>query len=462
MGATRPMIRAGPFQKTVVGVLVCLAATLLLPVAVAVSESGGASPFFPHEGESSYDVLHYDARLNYEPGSGELRAEATISAIATEALSKISLDLHGLRVSAVTVSGKRAAFSRGPNKLFVVPVASLPAGSSFSVNVRYGGRPGLLFESAAIDGWYRTKDGAAAIGEPNGTATWLPCNNSLIDKASFDFHLTVPSGLKAIANGRLTSVSRQRSRKTFNWREDAPMDAYLAVIDIGRGQLRKGEAVGVPTWTLVDPRLTTRWRQRISEVPAILSFESKIFGPYPFDAAGSIVDRVGFNDALESQTRPIYDLPPWRVVLVHELAHQWFGDSVGLRRWPDIWLNEGFATWAQWFYDERHGGPPASLVFRRLKRSRPAATIWNPPPALPGRPHNLFATSVYIRGAMTLEALRIKVGTPIMLTILREWAAAHRYGSGDTAEFMILAEQVSGRSLQSLFKRWLFSTGKPT
>ncbi len=240
------------------------------------------------------------------------------------------------------------------------------------------------------------------------------------------------------------------------------MDVYLAVIDIGRGQLIKAKAVGVPTWTLVDPRLVAKWRQRISEVPTILRFEIKIFGPYPFGAAGSIVDRVGFDDALESQTRPIYDLPPWRVVLVHELAHQWFGDSVGLRSWPDIWLNEGFATWAQWFYNERHGGPSASRIFRRLKGSRPDAPFWNPPPALPGRPRNLFATSVYVRGAMALEALRIEVGTPIMLTILREWATAHRYGSADTAEFMALAEQVSGRSLQPLFVRWLFSTGKPT
>jgi aminopeptidase N len=444
----------------VLGALIC-ASSILLHCASAFGESGSGDPFFPHEGDSRYDALHYDARLIYAPRSGELRARATIQAVPVEPLSEFSLDLEGLRVTSVIVNGKFARFSRGHGKLLVFPATSLQTGSRFSVSVRYRGRPGRLYEPDSSPGWFRTKDGAAAVGESNGTATWLPCNNALADKASFDFHVTVPANLKAITNGRLVGVSRQGSRKTFDWREDEPMDAYLAVIDIGRGKLTRGEAVDVPTWTLVDPQLATSWRRRLWEVPAILRFESKVFGPYPFDAAGSIVDRIGFDNALESQTRPIYDLPPWRVVLVHELAHQWFGDSVGLRSWPDIWLNEGFATWAQWFYNERHGGPPVRQVFRRLKRANPSSEFWNPPPALPRKPRNLFATSVYVRGAMALEALRLKVGTPTMLTILRDWATSHRYGSADTAEFIALAEQVSRRPLQPLFERWLFSPGKP-
>ena len=427
----------------------------------AFGEPGSGDPFFPHEGDSRYDVVHYNARLRYAPKSGELQARASIQAVPVEPLSEFSLDLDSLRVTRVLVNGERATFSRDHAKLHIDPATPLQAGSPFSVSVRYGGQPSLLHEPGSLDGWFRTEDGAAAVGESNGTATWLPCNNALADKASFDFHVTVPAGLKAIANGRLVSVRKRGSQKTFNWREAEPMDAYLAVIDIGHGKLTRGKAVGVPTWTLVDPTLAAGWKQRISEVPAILRFESKIFGPYPFDAAGSIVDHVGFNDALETQTRPIYDLPPWRVVLVHELAHQWFGDSVGLRRWSDIWLNEGFATWAQWFYNERHGGPPAKQIFMRLKHASPSSGFWNPPPALPKSPQDLFATSVYIRGAMALEALRIKLGTPAMLAILQDWAKAHRYGSAVTDEFIALAEQVSGRSLQPLFQRWLFSAGKP-
>lgn len=451
--------RLFPVPKLVV--LICMS-TALLCCASALAGPGSGDPFFPHQGDSRYDVVHYDAQLNYTPRNGDLHATATIIAVPAETLSEFSLDLDGLQVIKVLVNGEHANFARSHRKLRITPAVPLAAGSSFSASVIYQGRPSTLHEpEGSVDGWFRTDDGAAAIGESNGTETWLPCNNALTDKASFDFHITVPATLKAVANGRLVSVNRRGSEKTFSWQEAEPMDAYLAVVDIGQGELIQGKAVGVPTWTLVDPQLASSWKRRISEVPSILRFESKIFGPYPFDAAGSIVDRVGFDDALETQTRPIYDLPPWRVVLVHELAHQWFGDSVGLSSWPEIWLNEGFATWTQWFYNERHGGHPARQVFLRLKHDSPSSEFWNPPPGRLKKPRNLFATSVYIRGAMTLEALRIKVGTPTMLTILKDWAAAHRYGSADTNEFISLAERVSGRSLQSLFERWLFAPGKP-
>ena len=153
---------------------------------------------------------------------------------------------------------------------------------------------------------------------------------------------------------------------------------------------------------------------------------------------------------------------PNRATIVHELAHQWFGDSVGLRRWPDIWLNEGFATWTQWYYAERRGGPSVRELFHTILRE-PASErlLWEPPPGHPGSAQKLFASSVYIRGAMTLEALRIAIGTPQMLTILRRWVGEHSYGNAGTGQFIALAEEVSGRDLRPLFHRWLFKPGKP-
>jgi aminopeptidase N len=336
-----------------------------------IAKASAADPFFPRSGNESYDALHYDIHLSVQPSSGDVRARVAIRATPLLMLSQFSLDLNGLRVTSVTVDGARADFARSTGKLEVTPDEALAAGVPFTVVVRYRGRPQKVIEPGGLlGGWIRTDDGAVAIGEAVGTASWMPCNNSLGDKASFDFHLTVPNDLKGVANGRLISVAKKDSHQTFHWRESQPMDSYLAVIDIGKGQLLRGEFDGIPAWTMVEPKLAKRWRRTLATLPAILRFETKIFGPYPFDAVGSIVDSAGIDDALETQTRPIYSLRPSPIVLVHEMAHQWFGDSVGLRRWPDIWLNEGFATWTQWYYEERHGGPSISFPLLSIYAER--------------------------------------------------------------------------------------------
>jgi aminopeptidase N len=443
--------------------LICLAFVGLLGRSVAAAKSGPADPFFPRSGNPGYDVSDYDVHLSYLPGSGKLHATTSIEATAGQRLRRFSLDLDGLDVTAVSVDGEPAGVARGRGKLKVIPHRSLTAGQAFTTVVHYQGRPEAVTDpDGTIEGWYRTGDGALGVGEPLGTAAWIPCDNTLADKAAFSFRIGVPKGLKGVANGRLTGVTRQGSRTVFDWSEAEPMDPYLAVIDIGRGKLVHSRIAGVPAWTLVDPRLAKQSRATLRALPEIIRFESSVFGPYPFDTAGSIVDVTGLDYALETQTRPIYAFPPDLTTVVHETAHQWFGDSVGLKRWPDIWLNEGFATWAEWYYAERHGGTSALRTFRALDRVPASNTgFWDPPPGHPGSAENLFAPSTYMRGAMALEALRIKLGTKTMLEVLRHWATRHRYGRVDTDQFVGLANQVSGRRLGPFFHRWLYERGKP-
>lgn len=429
----------------------------------AAAPRGGGEPFFPHAGNSGYDALHYRVRLVYSR-AGTIRAVMAMRARAQARLRRLTLDLDGLIVSRVEVDGGGQRFNRGRDKLVVHLLDPIPEGGRFKLTVFYSGRPRTLIDpDGSAEGWYPTADGALAVGEPQGTATWLPCNNVPADKASFEAELIVPAGLTAVSNGRLTEVSREPGRRGFHWLEEAPMSTYLAVVAIGRGRLVHRTIAGHPGWTLVDPRLARRSRGVLSHLPEIIRFESSLYGPYPFEAAGSIVDDApGLGYALETQSRPIYDSVPDLTTVVHETAHQWFGDSVGLKRWPDIWLNEGFATWAQWYYAERHGGRSAAAIFRRLRRV-PASNegFWNPPSGRPGKPAHLFGASVYVRGAMTLQALREKIGTKPMLRTLRRWAAIHRHGSGDTGEFIALAEEVSGRNLGPFFDHWLFERGKP-
>jgi aminopeptidase N len=422
-------------------------------------------PFFPHAGNRGYDASSYEVRLEYHAATRGVDAEATMYAFPEGQLKRFSLDFSGPRVEEVRVNREKAGFSRAGGKLIVRPRHPVPADEYFIVTVSYKGVPPTVTDpDGTQEGWYPTDDGVLAVGEPQGSAAWFPCNNVPGDKAKFTFNIAVPGDLKAVANGDYRgSVQPKGSHRAFLWVEDRPMSTYLAVLDIGRGRIVPGHAGSRTTWTLIDPRLEKRSRPVLAALPEIVHFESSVYGPYPFLTAGSIVDYApGLGYALETQSRPIYPYVPDLTTVVHETAHQWFGDSVGLKRWPEIWLNEGFATWTEWYYAERHGRRSAHAIFNRLY-GVPASNeeFWNPPSAHPGSPKNLFGPSVYIRGAMALEALRLKIGTQPMLRVLHDWAEAHRYGSGTIEEFIALAEGISQRNLTAFFQRWLYRRGKP-
>jgi aminopeptidase N len=241
------------------------------------------------------------------------------------------------------------------------------------------------------------------------------------------------------------------------------MSTYLATLAIGRFRLDRSKIAGIRSVVAVDPREARPARGPLRSQGKIVKLFRRLFGPYPFNSMGAIVDDADFvGYALETQTRPIYPMAPDRMLLAHEIAHQWFGDSVTPARWDEIWLNEGFATWAEWRWREAAGGQTTARTFAELFATPARSTgFWNPPPGAPGGPQNLFAESVYDRGAMTLEALRQQIGDDAFYATLRAWAAEHRYGNVTTPAFIALAEAQSGQQLDQLFQRWLYEEGKP-
>ncbi|MFI1507649.1 M1 family metallopeptidase [Streptomyces sp. NPDC020597] len=462
---TTALLRREAVAATVpVAVAALLAAAGPAAAAGPTGTAGVGDPYFPLAGNGGYHVTHYDLSLRYDPGSRHLDGKAVLTARATQRLTRFDLDFQGLKVTGLTVDHVRAAHRRQGQELVVTPKRALRKGERFQITVTYTGTPGPVTDpDGSLDGWIPTDDGAFVAGEPQGAMTWFPANNHPLDKSSYDFAITVPADRAAVANGVLVGRRTAHGTTTYRWRQKEPMAAYLATATVGKFKVEQYTTRdGLQVYNAVDPREAAAAAPVVKKLPSVLDWESRLFGPYPFRAAGAIVDHapnVGY--ALETQTRPVYDRAPSLSTLVHESAHQWFGDSVSLTSWKDIWLNEGFATYAEWLYAEQHGGDSAQKSFDDLYALPATDELWAFPPGDPGSGANIFGTPVYARGAMTLHVLRTTVGDRAFFRILRAWAAAHRNGNGTTAQFERLAERTSGKDLGGLFRTWLYGRGKP-
>lgn len=429
--------------------------------------AGVGDPYYPDSGNGGYDVGHYDLAVTYDPASDTLTGEVTITATATADLSRFDLDLSGLDVDGVTVDGTAVGVDRDGDELIVSPERGLPDGEEFTVTVRYGGVPEPVRHPQLGDnGFSHTDDGAFVIGQPQSATTWFPVNDHPLDKATYTIEITVPDGLAAVSNGVPEGRTSTDGWTTWRWAEDTPMASYQVALAIGDYRVETGEHDRRPMVVAVHESLPAGVDDQLRRTGEIADFLATQFGPYPFESYGGVAladERIGF--ALETQTRPIYGPTFFRGgvdaswVIVHEVAHQWYGDSVSVRHWNDIWLNEGFATYAEWLWDEHTGRATAQQTFDRAYDGADRG-LWAVPPGDPG-PANLFHFSVYRRGAMTLHALRTTVGDDEFFRILRTWSAEKRNGNATTAEFVTVAERVSGRSLRPLFDAWLYGTERP-
>jgi aminopeptidase N len=425
--------------------------------------AGLGDPFFPKAGNGGYDVSHYSLTLDYDQPSNHLAGTAVITARATQDLSGFDLDLRGFAISRLLVNGAAASHARDGQELVITPAAGIRSGSAFTVTIDYAGTPAVVTDpDGSFEGWVPTDDGAFVVGEPQGSPAWYPVNDNPRDKATFDFSITVPAGLTAMANGVLLSSQTAGGKTTWVWRETDPMAPYLSTATLGRFNLDISKVGNIPSYVAIDPTLPAG--NVFRKLPEIVQFYESIYGAYPFNAVGSIADDakvVGYS--LETQTKPVYDRMPDETTVAHELSHMWFGDSVTLTTWPDIWLHEGFATWSEWIWSEHTGQKTAQKFFENNYNVPAQQTwFWEPPPGDPGDPADLFNGTIYDRGAMTLQALRQKIGDDDFFQLLRTWATRNRYGNVSTSAFVALAEQVSGQQLDDFFDVWLYRPEKPT
>ena len=451
--------------------ILCLLLNLMvLPIVLAADpgEPGIGDPFDPLLGNGGYDVQHYDLTLDVDVQTNTIDATAAISATATQELSQFNLDFAGLEIESIEVDGAAATFERDGRELTITPAQSVPVDSVFDVTIAYSGTPEPVNNQLAGIGWVRYATGIYVVGEPSGAATWYPVNDHPLDKATYTFTVTVPQAYRVSANGLLRETIRNGSKTTYIWEAADPMASYLATINIADFVVQTEEGPdGLPIRNYLEASIATQAVEHIARTGMMIDYFSDVFGPYPFEAYGVTyldVD-LGFV-ALESQTMSIFgsrifgDRPGGaETTIAHELAHQWFGNSVSLSRWEDIWLNEGFATYASFLWFEHLGGKQVMDNIMSQQYVALAQQEFNP-----GDPLSdgfLFNQGVYIQGAWVLHALRIDVGDEAFFDILKTYVVRFGGGNATTQDFIDVSEEVSGQQLDDLFDAWLFAGGVP-
>ena len=440
-------------------------AFLSLPITASAQQYGAdgiGDSLYPLLGNSGYDVQHYTIDLVLTPENNHIAATASIAAVATQDLSRFNLDLSGLDVESVSVNDQKADFDRMDTELVISPSQALENGDAFSVEIAYAGVPEVITDPAVPFvnlGWQKWNDGFfAAVSQPSGSMNWFPSNNHPLDKATYSFYITVPQSLTGVANGVLSeTIANEDGTRTFVWQMEQPMASYLAIVAVGDFVEISDESgeIRIRNYFPTDsaPSIIAGYDVTNEIMPWLID----MLGPYPFAEYG-VVTVPGFPAALETQSISIFGASAAdELVLVHELLHQWFGNSVTVSQWSDVWLHEGFAAYFMALWLEKKFGAPA---YQGVIRQSFAADKSMPAPGNPDI-SQLFGQSVYFRGALVLHALRREVGDDKFFETLRTFHRENAYSNVTTADFIAVAERLSERELDDLFDAWLYGERIP-
>jgi aminopeptidase N len=419
--------------------------------------------YLPEHGNAGYRVAHYDLDLDYKPHAARLSGRARLTVVAGEALTNFVLDLGTFKVDRVLVDGKPARFTHGNGKLRVRAGRALAAGARFTVEVRYVGTPRPIRTRAWGDlGWDQLADGAIVASQPIGAPSWFPCNDTVREKATYRISVTAPSPYTVLANGILIDGKVGGSTTTWVYEQDVPMATYLATVQIGQYEqveIADGQPAAVPA------RLVTPFAHDFGRQPAMMALFERLFGPYPFGEYAVVVTDDELEVPIEAQGLSVFGSNHvdgkrgFERLVAHELAHQWFGNSVGLADWKHIWLNEGFAAYSEWLWSEESGGPSAPTMAMRTR----ALLARSPQNLRIGDPgvNDMFDDRVYKRGALTLHSLRVLLGDKAFFSVVREWTHTYRHRTATTDHFIAVAQRHTTQSLAPFFRSWLFEGKLP-
>lgn len=446
-----------------------LAAFLLLGIAVPA----GADTY-PRQ--AGVDALHYTFRLTLSDDSDEIAGESTADLLFTRnGQTDVSLDLasaakgKGMTVAEVTSGGKPVQFTHENGKLRITLDPVSKAGEKRAFTVKYSGTPAAGLRI----GPNKYKDRTFFSNNwPDKAREWLPVIDHPHDKATSEFIVTAPAKYQVVANGLLQEETDLRDgRRRTHWKQSVPIATWLNALGVAQFAVRhSGNVRGVPLQTWVFPQ------DREAGIPALegparkaIELFSETVGPFPYEKLAN-VQAVGFSGGMELASSIFYgenNITGFRTpaLVAHEIAHQWFGNSVTETDWDDVWLSEGFATYFALLYSEHYDGRDAFV--RGLKQSREqvfASERRRPLPVVHDNLadlRNIFDAPVYQKGAWTLHMLREQVGSEKFFAGMREYFKKHRDGNATTDDLRKVLEEQSGQDLGWFFKQWLRRGGSP-
>jgi aminopeptidase N len=490
------MRRSIAFKASLVPLVVALG---MLAAAVPAGAAGGGSPgaegvgdnLYPQLGNGGFDAQHYDLALRYDrlPSSSSTlvtmtaTGSITMTARATQALSRFDLDYSGDKknLGALTVNGAPARWVQSGEDLLITPAQPIARGATFTVVSAFTATSNAPDGSVASGtAFFGTAEGTATAGQPDGMHHMFPSSDHPSDKATFTFRLDVPSADTAVANGTLVSKKAAGPRTTWTYDERDPMATELTQIAVGAFTVvPRGAVGGAAVRDVVPTKLLAEYRTKLDVERRQLAWMTARVGPYPFPLYGSlVVQQPDLGFALETQTISIFDttwfdLPEgvWSPTMTHELAHQWFGDSVAPQVWSNIWQNEGHATWYEVTWAEEnhqliddYGYDTVDELMRAIyaggdQDRHDHGAVARP---LSGSVDDLFSSQSYEGGALVLYALRQKVGADTFAKIERTWAQVPRGRSVGTEAFIATAALVARRAdVAPFLHAWLYDLKTP-
>lgn len=427
-------------------------------------------PYYPSKGDPRFDALHYALKLRWTPARDRLIGTAAIDFRAAARTDTLVLDLsRHLATRRVRLDGEEVTTSRAGHHLTVRTDAPLRADSRHRLVIRYAGTPrpvhaAFTRSDLATLGWEDRRSGAAwAMQEPFGAFTWYPVNDHPSDKAFYDTRISVPRRLVGVFNGRLVERHQAGVRTVTRWHLADPAASYLVTIGIGDYvQSADTGPHGVPIsyWL---PRDHTAKELRVAQVlPSAMRWLERRLGRYPFDRAGILATPGG--SGMETQTlislnRSLLQHGA-RNVVVHELAHHWYGDTVTPRTWKDLWLNEGWAMYAQIRW-EAHTGQRSMRSWRRNLVAADQSLRDQAGPPGTYDPRRFADGNVYYCAALMIDQLRATIGHEAFRDLWRAWPQQHRNSNADREDYITWASERIGRDLEPFFTRWLDSPDTP-